>query len=123
MLVIRRSQMEALGLAGRESFEETVARHLRLTHPEHPVLQSDADMRAFARHTIQIAAEHGIETRGSIIEFAGLWLTFGEKFELSPDDTEAMEILEDPDFPGQLKVMLLKECLAAASGGRTITSA
>ena len=121
MLVIRQAQMDALRLGGHRRFEGNLARHLRATRPDRTLRLDDDGMSALVRDVMRVGMENGIDSEGALREFAHLWITFGAWFELSPSDTEAIEILRDPDFPGELKVLLLDECLGAATGGRLIT--
>ena len=120
MLTIRTEQLKVLGGPAREVFEQWLARQLAERFPNHLHSFDEAAVAAFVARAVARASGYGITTAAAITGFAGFLVEFGENFENLPDDSEARAILEDREFPGQLKVQLLHECLMKATGGRRL---
>jgi len=77
-------------------------------------------VRAFVDRTLADAEMYGVKDAGSLTELARLRASYGEQFEWTPGEAEALEILSDPELPGAVKVHLLSECLDGYSGGRPV---
>lgn len=123
MRIIRTEQLWLLGAPKRELFETRLAADLVERFPDHCASLGTDGLSAFVRRSVEKSVKHGITSSGSVTRFAGLLLQFGESFEYLPDNSEAVSILEDQEFPGQLKVYLLEECVNQATGGRRLLPA
>jgi hypothetical protein len=118
MLVIRKAQIEALAAHERERFEARMVERLAVRFPdEHRALGPEGTRRLVGR-AIDAASAHGIDDWSSLATFIELSAEFGEAFELSPDAARAAAILDDGRLPGQIKIVLLAECLTERTGGR-----
>lgn len=120
MWTIRQPQMEALRAAARARLEERVMRHLRARSPQRC---EQVELRAEAARLIALALKHEVNTVDSIAFLCGWLFDLGDGFESSPAGDEALEILRSSEYPGQIKVQLIDECLTAASRGRTLVIA
>lgn len=123
MLIIRSEQVQAFRAAERQQLEERVMGHLRARFPERCRKLRDDRLRAEALRGIDTAKRHGVTTVESIAFLCGWLFELGECFERSPAGDEALAILQNPAYPGQIKVLLIAECLEAVSRGRTLVTA
>lgn len=122
VLIIHSAQMETLGLLVRPKVEERVISHLLARYPDKCRTIDNARLRAVAERYIATAVEHGVTTIESIAFLCGWFFELGEQFERSPAGDKALAILRDPLFPGQIKVLLVAECLEEVSGGRVLVA-
>lgn len=81
MLVIRQSQMDALGEPRRESFARRTGDHLRANFPECAAMPVEA-LRAFVDHGVARAASYGIEVERDVCKFLNLMAVFGRNFDV-----------------------------------------
>jgi hypothetical protein len=123
MLVIRSQQMQAFRAVERRRLEERVVGHLRARFPQRCHKLQSERLRAEAARGIDAARRHGVTTVESIAFLCGWFFELGERFQRSPAGDEALAILESPEYPGQIKVLLVAECLEAVSRGRTLVTA
>jgi hypothetical protein len=123
VLVIRADQMQALGAAAREAFEGKVAARLEALFPESCASLGRPGTLALVRRSAARARALGIVEEAPVATFVELCVEFGEAFEASPDGAKAEGILKDARLPGQIKVILVAECLTAATGGRKVAGA
>ena len=122
MLIIRAEQMEALRAVAREELEDRVMGHLRARFPERCRRLPGERLRAEAARGIDLAEQHGVNTGESISFLCGWFFELGEDFGRSPVGDDALAILRNAAYPGQIKVLLIAECLEAASRGRTLVT-
>jgi hypothetical protein len=120
MLQIRFDQMEVFGKLAREQFEQRLVRHVGAVYAPFAERLGAEGCARFVHRNIQRAIGHGIDTNGAITSFVEICVEFGEQFELSPDGSQAMEHLSDPELPGQIKIALIIEALAERTGGRPV---
>ena len=120
MLVIRSEQMEAFRSVQRKELEERVVGHLRARFPERCRRLSSERLGAEAARGIDTALRYGVKTVESITFLCGWFFELGDGFERSPAGDDALTILQDPAYPGQIKVLLITECLLAVSRGRSL---
>jgi hypothetical protein len=123
MLTIRSEQMQAFRAAERQQLEQRVVNHLRARYPERCRKVGTDRLRAEVARGIDAARRHGVTTVESIAFLCGWFFDLGDNFERSPAGDEALAILHDSAFPGQIKVLLIAECLEAVSRGRTLVTA
>ena len=123
MLTIRSSQVSAFTAAKTQEFAATLVNHIECAFPAEIARRGRGGIQELVGRTLDRAREHRINTSGAVVTFLELLLQFGETFDESPDGERAQEILEDPEFPGQIKIELLVECLTSRSGGRRIDQA
>lgn len=81
MLVIRQSQMHALGKARRELFVRRACDHLRASFPECAAMPAD-ELQAFVDHGMARAAAYGIEVERDVCKFLNLMAVFGRDFDV-----------------------------------------
>ncbi len=117
MLVIRKAQLAALARSLRDRFEKRLEQRISARWPGR---WTDAELEAFVERGVQAAEAHGIREADSVATVVVLRADFGEAFELSPDDDDALAILADASLPGQVKAQLLEECLTLRTAGRRI---
>ena len=123
MLTIRPSQQAALAAEKIAHFEQTLQRHVETAYPGQFEKWGEAGTAEFVSRNLRRAMGHGIDTTGGVVTFVELLVQFGEQFGESPDGEKALEILEEPVYPGQIKIQLLVECLMTRIGGRRIVAA
>ena len=114
--------MQEFRSTGRQRLEERVIGHLRVRFPERCLKMGDAQVREHALRGIEAAGKHGVNTIESIAHLCGWFFELGEEFERSPAGDDALAILRDPAYPGQIKVLLIDELLEGASRGRTLVT-
>lgn len=122
MLTIRSSQQAALAAEKTALFEQTLLRHVENAYPAQFSIWGEARTAEFVSRNLRRAMGHGIDTTGAVVTFVELLLQFGEQFGESPDGERALEILEEPVYPGQIKIQMLVECLMTRMGGRRIAA-
>lgn len=120
MLTIRSSQLSLLGTSRREAFEAWLAPQLEARFPQHTSALGPDGLVSFVTRAVDRAGRYRITSASAVAAFAGYLIEFGENFEFLPDNSDAVAILEDNEFPGQVKIQLLDECLARATGGRRL---
>ena len=123
MLTIRSSQQAALAAERTALFEQTLLRHVETAYPAESAKWGEARTAEFVNRSLRRAMGHGIDTTGAVVTFVELLVQFGEQFGESPDGEKALEILDEPAYPGQIKIQLLVECLMTRIGGRRIVAA
>jgi len=120
VLIIRAEQMAALQSTQRQQLEDRVVAHLRRRFPARCAARDEDALRAEAVCGIASARAHGVTTVESIAFLCGWFLELGDEFERSPGGDEALAILRDPTYPGQIKVLLIGEILHHHSRGRRL---
>ena len=123
MLTIRPSQHDALAAEKTALFEQTLLRHVENAYPGQFAEWGETRTAEFVSRNVRRAMGHGIDTTGAVVTFVELLVQFGEQFGESPDGERALEILEEPAYPGQIKIQMLLECLMTPMGGRRIAAA
>lgn len=122
-LVLRGPQIAALNPALGDEFQEHLLEHLTADYPVQMEELGEPGARAFVRRALEKGLAHRIEDRSSLATLAALMAEFGERFEISPAQAMAEQILEHPRLPGRVKVQVIEEQLRASTGGRKIVPA
>jgi len=120
MLVVRREQVAVFRADARRRFAERMRAYVAEEYPAHHQAMGDGGTRQLVQKGIEVAERHGIDTEAATAGLIELMVEFGERLERSPDRVWAEGILAQPDLPGQVKVMAIRERLAAATGGRPL---
>lgn len=122
MLVIRKSQMDAMGetLQSRHAaeFDDLVLRDLSENHPEVFAAMGEPDARDFVNRVKRLALQYRIGSPGPLATLMDLMFEYGEQFEFSPDGAWARSVLDHATLPDHLKVTLINDRFAKRSGGR-----
>jgi hypothetical protein len=121
MITIRPEQLIALEADRTSQFDEALVAHLEAAYPA-PCAKIGVT-RAFVTRSRLRAVAHGLVTHDAITAFLELLVLHGEQFENSPDGDQALELLAAPEYPGQIKIKLLVECLLSRAGGRRVLDA
>ncbi len=123
MLTIRKAQIVALNPAARQEFQGHLLEHLAEEYPVQIEELGEPGARELVRRAIDKGLSHGVEDRSSLATLVTLMVEFGERFEISPDQAVAMQILEHPSVPGGVKIRVLEDHLRARTGGRKVVPA
>lgn len=123
MLTVRTPQVAALSAAKVQHFRDRMAKHLAAEHPGRCEAMGEQGTMELIQRGIDAGARHGIDTEGAVGVLIELMVEHGERFERSPDRAWVHEILAHPTLPGQLKVTLIRDRLAARAGGRRVVLA
>jgi predicted Rdx family selenoprotein len=119
-MILRARQLVALHPATGGAFED---RMLALLAAKQLAALGEPDARALIRRAVEAGIAHGIEATPDLASLVALMVEFGERFEVSPDQIVARQILEHRGLPGPQKVQILEEHLRVRTGGRKIVPA
>jgi hypothetical protein len=123
MLTIREAQMVVFRREALERFFDRLVQHLICELPgPSAAAGSEAGVRAVARAAIERAAQHGIESAGSVTVLAELLLQYGVDFQRSTLRAWIRKMLSNPDLSGDMKVQAIRDRLDEETGGRTLVA-
>jgi hypothetical protein len=120
MLTIRKEQMAAIGDGELKRFEQRMVRHIATEYPEKYQKLGEPKTLSLVREGIETGGQNGIKSAGPVAALIELMVEFGERFELSPDQAWAHEILAHETLPGGVKIELIGERFREMSGGRIV---
>lgn len=95
MLVIRKTQMEALKKAADVSFEEKILIHLNQFFPDAFAAMESSGALQMIRHGIRSAKHHGFKSERNVCKYIDVMVVFGPHFDQSPKFPWAAKILSD----------------------------
>jgi hypothetical protein len=99
MLVIRKSQLDALSIAHRTSFDNRMLAHLKKFFPaQYDGLGEERAIEA-VHYGIARAATYGITSERDVCKYVDLMFALGRDFDTDPRFDWAQPILTDPNLP------------------------
>lgn len=104
MLVINKSQMEALGQAARRRFEDRMVEHLGEFAPALARAAGEEHLRKAIHLGISRAGRYGLTHQGPVRLYLELMLLFGSDFDTDPQYTWAASILGHADPGPQMQL-------------------
>lgn len=113
MLVIRKSQMEALEADVKRRFIARAVRLLRDRHPEKTAAHADPHLTALVQDALKRGETYGIRTERDVIALAELDVLVEPRFETRPAHGWTRPILADATLRGEAKIKLLVQRFAA----------
>lgn len=120
MLVIRKEQMDALGLTSEKLFIDSLVRRFAVEFPLHQATLGDVGLKRVIESSLDWGRSRGLRTSGALTTVAELVLVYGPELQDSPDRDWAFELLENPTLPEELKGQLLRKRMDAKSKGRML---
>ena len=121
MLVVRKDQLAALNAPRLERFARELRDALSRRFPARFPTADGAPVIEFVERAIAAAFQHGINREGSVARFAHLRASYGESFEWTPAEGQALALLHDRSLPDPIKIAAMVDCLDGETGGRAIT--
>lgn len=103
MLVIRNEQMDALGQAALQAFEDEMLVHLSEYSPPLATAAGEEQLRLAIRLGISHAFGHGLTFRGPVRLYLELTLLFGSYFDTDPQYRRLAAVLMDRDSHPQME--------------------
>ncbi len=104
MLIIRKTQMDALGAGMLASFQDRMIAHLRTLFPARTAGWGATSGRGFVLGATAKARTHHVIAERDVARFIDLMAELGDDFETRPDLAWAAEILANPDSSGTAKM-------------------
>ncbi len=104
MLIIRKSQMDALDAEMLSSFQDRMIAHLRTQFPARTAGWGATSGRGFVLGGTAKARTHQVIAERDVARFVDLMAELGDDFETRPDMAWAAEILASPDRGGTEKM-------------------
>lgn len=105
MLKISKAQTTAMGAPQLAAFVERMRPLLRERYPEQTALIPEDDLVSIIEHGMQSSRRYGIKTVAGVERFLDFMFLLGFDFETRVG--WAREILNRPDFTGQMRIELL----------------
>jgi hypothetical protein len=93
---IRKVQIDALGRAAWQSFEDDLVRHAQSFAPRHARVIGEEAVRSVVRVGVARAAGRGFTQRGPVQLFIDLMFMFGSEFDTDPGLPWAGSCIDDP---------------------------
>lgn len=84
MLVIRKTQLDALGAHVTRRFENRLVDHLRRSFPGQTASETDEGLRSICSYGRERARHHGFRSQRDICRYINLMLVFGRDFDRDP---------------------------------------
>ena len=119
-LLIRRSQMRALGLATLDTFFERLADHVAEVFPGHERFIRRPRGQRFMQGCLERARRYGLADENSIALFTDLAVALGERFDEQPEWAWIREILDDTGLGAAGKTFLIYKDLAERCPGAPV---
>jgi hypothetical protein len=104
MLIIRKSQMDALDAEMLSSFQDRMIAHLRALFPARTAGWGATSGRGFVLGATAKARTHHVIAERAVARFIDLMAELGDDFETRADMAWATEILASPDRGGTEKM-------------------
>ena len=120
MLMIRKEQMAVFADDRARRFEGRMLAFIAGEYPKKHAKWGDARTRELIRTGVLIGRENGITKQTDVIGLIELMVQFGTRFELSPEQKWARELMAHPSLPGDAKVQLIAERFHELSQGKEI---
>ncbi|MDX2148497.1 MAG: hypothetical protein SFZ23_13340 [Planctomycetota bacterium] len=105
--ILRKSQIQALGLAARELFFQRLAEHVAEVFPSHAQRISRPQGRAFLEACVQRGRAYAIREARALALFTDLIIALGERFDDEPRHAWIREILQARGLSGVAKMHLV----------------
>lgn len=99
MLIIKKSNLDALKRRSMESYVERMCQHISTLYPEFFYQQKKADVCDFIEETILKASQYGLSEEYAVTRFLDYRLLLGFEFELLKDNKWILDILTSKDYP------------------------
>jgi hypothetical protein len=110
MLVIRKSQLDALGAVMLSSFESKMVSHLKKVYPDWAQALPPAELLGFVRHGMSRAKRHGFLTELEVARYLHVMHDLGKTFDESPEYPWAQPLLA-ADMPPAEKMDRLRDAV------------
>jgi hypothetical protein len=106
-LVIRRTQLRALGLSTMDSFLDRLAVHVARVFPGHAQFVHGRRGRLFLQRCVARARAYGLADEHSIALFTDLAVALGESFDDAPPHAWMRALLADSGLGASAKMFLV----------------
>ena len=107
MLKIRQEQLDVLAQYVEEEFKQRLRAHLRVEHTLEVAAMNAEQLQQFVDRGVEKALSFKITIKRDVADYVVMLLHHGMDFEQQPEYAPALDILEDPDMAGEMKLQRL----------------
>ncbi|WP_377705330.1 hypothetical protein [Pseudoduganella sp. UC29_71] len=112
MLIVRQTQLVALGRVSEEQAIDELCHHLNTYYPQLTASLSSAQQRTLVQSVMQLAASYKLRSQRDICRFLNLAATYGSSFNSDPQLGWMLACLVDHgvDRPSDRLDLLIRQC-------------